>query len=213
MYKQFGSPVNFGNSHQPEPLIPTPQEVPETEIKKECVMVDSWDRNLALYKSPLHFRVDFNDAGQPNNAFIDKDFKNVSGIEIQDFVGPSTLAVHRYLILDIEELNTTFRATSNTARKAFAILIPDFSTANDNYVNFRIKTTSCNCSKEFNPPINVTRLTFTLYPPNVDRGEYYNSSFFTSTQEVEKESSNQISFTLNMKYLMKKNDLKFHINH
>lgn len=210
MFNHFQAPVSFGSSYTSEPLIPREQAVPETEVRKECILIDSYDRNFNLYKSPYYFKVNF-DASSTDDAFVDKLFRNVSGIEIQDFVGPDSLSTHRYLILDIEELNTTFRGTSSTARNAFAILIPDFSSSNGNFVNFRVKTSSCNCFKEFNPPINLSRLTFTLYPPNIDRGEYFDSAFFTGSKEVEKDVNNQISFTLNIKYLMKKNDLKFHI--
>lgn len=164
---------------------------PETSIISECVLIDSRSRNLSTYPKSSRFRVKFGPSSSETSAdsFITKKFKNVQSIKISDVVIPSNLAgTEQYISLLIPELQDTFHGTTEITRRAFAILIPDFSTTGGTFTNFRVKTSSCHCFKVFDPPIAFTSLTFELYSAS---GELLNAP-----SEVSIDPDNQIVYSL-----------------
>lgn len=166
---------------------------PDTIIDSECILIDSRHRLLSKFDYPSRFQVKFSPSDVSNGgATINTRFKNVISIRIHEIIMPITAASYPYLILKIPELDTSFYGTSDITSRAYAILIPDYSSAGTVFTNFRVKTSSCNCYKIFKPSINLpSTLTIEIYTPD---------NVLFGSPEVSIANDNQITFLFQIEY-------------
>lgn len=181
-------------------LIKAP-EGPNTIVDSECILIDSRHRLLSQFDYPSFFQVKFSPGDSSNGgATINQRFKNVVSMRIHEAILPISAAAYPYLILKIPELDTSFHGTSDVTGRAFALLVPDFSSTGTVFTNFRVKTSSCNCYKIFKPSINLpSTLTIELLTPEGDKFGF---------PEVSIAGDNQITFIFQIEFEIVNNTIK-----
>lgn len=124
----------------------------KTVSKEYTLFIDSRDRDRTTYPNSSDFIVKIN-SGDQSNATVNFKYKNIKEIILTTVILPKVVRSNSYLILDIEELNSTkVRGTNNNLNNAFAVIIPeqhenpgDFVNCTVNYVDFH--------RHHFDPPL------------------------------------------------------------
>ena len=133
----------------------------KTTTKEYTLLIDSRDRDRTIYTASNNFIVKIN-SGDNSNATINNKYKNIKEIMLSTAVLPKRITSNSYLILDIEELNSTkIKGTNQYLNNAFAIIIPeqhdnpgDFVNCTINYLDFQ--------RHHFDPPLATLPNTFTI---------------------------------------------------
>ena len=145
-----------------------PKLAPRKLTSKEyTILIDSRDRDRTVYPNSNEFIVKINN-GDNSNATINYKYKNIKEIVLSSVVLPKRITSYSYLILDIEELNSTkIQGTNQHLNKAFAIMIPeqhdnpgDFVNCTVHYLDFQ--------RHHFDPPLASmpNTLTINIRQPN-----------------------------------------------
>lgn len=139
-----------------------PKLAPRKLTSKEYTMlIDSRDRDRSIYPASNNFIVKIN-TGDNTNATINYKYKNIKELVLSSAVVPKRITSYSYLILDIEELNSTkIQGTNQYLNNAFAIMIPeqhdnpgDFTNCTIHYLDFQ--------RHHFDPPLATLPNTFTI---------------------------------------------------
>ena len=132
-----------------------------TDLRNNCVIIDSRDRDRNYFPNSNNFCVYFNPDSSNTGAALFKNLKNVYSVRLVEAVLPSVIQNTAYVSLVIPEIYEHVVGTNDILRKAFAILIPERVIGN--FIHCRIKD-NIYCSKKFIPAkANFNKWTFELY--------------------------------------------------
>lgn len=148
----------------------------------DYVCIDSKDRNFDLNTSPNQLNFKFLSpsftASDARGGFVNKRFQNVTSVElvkviikdtsdIADASDHSSVGVPSYLLLEIDELDQQFSGSNDAFNKTSFILDSYQILGNYRYYKNGDLGTFLH---QFEPPINLNKLTISLRTPN---GELY----------------------------------------
>lgn len=130
--------------------------------KKYTISINSQDRNKEFFKNPNHFEF--------TNENSNISFQNIIKVKLDNIILPKYSNIEGdldnfpYLLLEIKELGSNYNGSNEYLNKAFAKLILD-----NEFGKYK-SIKNCNINKEFNPPINLSKITIVIRKPN---GELY----------------------------------------
>lgn len=170
----------------------------ETKEFNYFIMLDSKDRNRERNSAPNGFSIEFSpgssDQFSSSNGFVERGFGNISRIEVVDVIlldtselGDSSDAgggSYPYLLLNFDEIRGDFYGTNNNITKSFAILKDYKKYGSYRYYNMVGDSGNETIMKEFNPRINLNRLTTTIQLPDGTNFDFGSSSTTTSNTVI-----------------------------
>lgn len=141
------------------------------------ISIDSRDRNISKFNNPNEFKIDFtpdNLQTESLNGYISTKFENVISVQLISAIFPkvildgNSVEDYPYIILEIDELGSSYKSTNNNSSKAFAQLTFDIDMGKFKKLVARSDT---EYKKNFNHGITLDSFTLRIKTPN---GELYN---------------------------------------
>lgn len=152
-------------------------EINEVIYNEFLISIDSRDRNISKFNNPNEFKIDFtpnNLQTESLNGYISTKFENVISVQLISAIFPkvildgNSLEDYPYIILEIDELGSSYKSTNNNSSKAFAQLTFDIDMGKFKKLVARSDT---EYKKNFNHGITLDSFTLRIKTPN---GELYN---------------------------------------
>tara|TARA_B100000575_G_scaffold242703_1_gene206167 strand:+ start:972 stop:2066 length:1095 start_codon:yes stop_codon:yes gene_type:complete len=168
----------------------------ETRDFDYYIILDSKDRNRDRDVKPNPFTIDFSPSGlnSASNGYVSRGFGNIKNIELLDVIvldtskhgdsSDSNNKSYPYLLLDFEELGTNYFGTNNNINKTFALLRDYGSQDSYKYYNFIGVNSDTTISKDFNPRINLSKLTTSIKLPDGSLFDFGSDSTSTSNTVI-----------------------------
>lgn len=153
------------------------QEKNEVIYNEFLISIDSRDRNISNFNNPNEFKIDFtpdNLQTESLNGYISTKFENVVSVQLISAIFPkvildgNSVEDYPYIILEIDELGSSYKSTNNNSSKAFAQLTFDIDMGKFKKLVARSDT---EYKKNFNHGITLDSFTLRIKTPN---GELYN---------------------------------------
>ena len=141
------------------------------------ISIDSRDRNISKFNNPNEFKIDFtpdNLQTDSLNGYISTKFENVISVQLISAIFPkeikdgNSLEDYPYIILEIDELGSSYKSTNNNSSKAFAQLTFDIDIGKFKKL---VARTDSEYKKNFNHRISLDSFTLRIKIPN---GDLYN---------------------------------------
>lgn len=170
----------------------------ETKEFNYYIVIDSKDRNREKDPSPNNFSIEFSpsssDQFATSNGYVERGFGNISKIEILDVIVLDTSCLNDssdanngsfpYLLLNFDEFKGDFYGTNNDITRSFAVLKDYSKKGSYRYYNLVGNAADVTLKKEFNPRINLNKLTTRILLPDGSNFNFGSSSDSTSNSVV-----------------------------
>jgi hypothetical protein len=132
-----------------------------TDLRSNCIIIDSRDRDRSYFPNSNKFCVYFNPEQSHTGAALFQNFKNIYSVRLVEAVLPSVVQNSAYVSLVIPEVYEHVAGTNDILRKSFAILIPERVVGN--FVHCRIRDNIYCCKKFLPAKANFNKWTIELY--------------------------------------------------